>query len=260
MVPIRRCRKSRSHGRRSHSRARGPVANSSTVAGSGKLRRRAPRSPTSDFSAASSVRTRRSWYSLTCSTKRFFCCRREPLALASIISGIPSAISRVSGLRPKPIADAAHQQRGQQHHQRERHLVGPARLLRQAELVGLRGRVQPRRPVVVHRRAARARAQRRVGLLDLDPVEQHRSHPEALLGLPGRRAGRAGGGRGARGVRRSRDRPARPAGTPAPSCCGAAGASWCPRPSSSPRGRSARSPARGAAGPPSPGPRRRRRG
>ena len=35
VVPSRRCRKSRSQGRRSHSRARGPVANSSTVAGSG---------------------------------------------------------------------------------------------------------------------------------------------------------------------------------------------------------------------------------
>ena len=67
VVPIRRCRKSRSHGRRSHSRALGPVAKSSTVAGSGKLRRRLPRSPTSELTAARSVRTRRSSYSFTCS-------------------------------------------------------------------------------------------------------------------------------------------------------------------------------------------------
>ena len=67
VVPIRRCRKSRSHGRRSHRRARGPVAKSSTVAGSGKLRRRLPRSPMREVTAARSVRTRRSSYSLTCS-------------------------------------------------------------------------------------------------------------------------------------------------------------------------------------------------
>ncbi len=59
LVPSLRCRKSRSQGRRSHSRARGPVAKSSTVAGSGKLRRRVPRSPTSELTAAVSMLTRR---------------------------------------------------------------------------------------------------------------------------------------------------------------------------------------------------------
>ena len=101
---------------------------------------------------------------------------------------MPRAIEQGERVAAEPeVAHAAHQQRRQHHDQRERHLVGTPRLLRDAELVGLRGRVQPRRPVVVEGRTRRARAQRGVRIRDGHAVEQHRTDPQALLGLPRRR-------------------------------------------------------------------------
>jgi hypothetical protein len=93
-APIRTSSQSGSFGRRSHSRARGPFANSSSVAGSGMSARRASRSCSRLSNASCSTRRSRSWYSANCSMYCFFCVRRELVKLAIIISGdIPANIS-----------------------------------------------------------------------------------------------------------------------------------------------------------------------
>ena len=86
-VPTRATIQSGSFGRRSHSRARGPVANSSTAAGSGLSRRRSALSATRASWASCSTRRRRAAYSAQSSRNCRRPDRRVDTQLAPAITG-----------------------------------------------------------------------------------------------------------------------------------------------------------------------------